>query len=107
MKTEPKWQNTNLGRERREFLNKRIREVRLICRFNKDPLPDPPSVASARAVIERYESARQKVIQDSEKERMKLCDDAERTVLFTDDPNEAKVAVDKLLAIARKRHWIG
>jgi len=103
-----KWQNTNLGRERREFLNARIREVRNVAwrTSRPDARNDPPAVAKARKVISDYETRFAKKIEAAHDEIVRMCDDASRMILFTDDPQVAKETVDRLLATARKRGWI-
>lgn len=107
MKKDPKWQNTSLGRERREFLNQRIREVAIAGRGGRGSEPkEPASVRAARAIVEKYESDRRKIVDESEVERRCLCEDARRTVLFTDDPKVAMTAVDALIRTARMRRWI-
>ena len=105
-KKEPKWQNTNLGRERRELLQSRIRQVSQLSWRDEDDRKEPPSVVKARKVVDDYVNARQKVLADSRKERQRLCDQAKSVVLFADDALVAKKAVDDLVATARKKGWI-
>ena len=105
-KKEPKWQNTKLGRERRELLQSRIRQIEQLNWRDEKDRKEPAAVVKAKKVVDDYAQARQKVLTESRKERSALCDKVKATILFTDDAMVAKKAVDDLVATARKKGWI-
>ena len=84
-KKEPKWQNTNIGRERRELLQSRIRQIEQLNWRDEEDRKEPAAVVKARKVVDDYAQARQKVLTESRKERSALCDKVKATILFTED----------------------
>jgi len=100
------WINTISGRQQKELLLARLRELSCEGWDDDDYDDDPDDIRQARKVIEAYDKKREKERAKFRNGLKQACVKVRREILFSRSPEEALAAVERLEKLASAKGWI-
>lgn len=100
------WKGTALGREQYRALKGRVDRIRGARYRGADNVQKTAKELAAERVIAAYDKRVEKAREKRDKEVREAVRKADDAVLFAENVRDAKAAVERLEAVAKKKGWI-